>query len=171
MCLCVYVNVWVCHWRTCLHSFQRIIHFLLKWGSSPGEEGLKGGWEQAFILLQQQLVVWGVNTPVGHRDTGRKARRVREEWKKEGERKGSSMQGAKRCEVRKKKWWDGEKRKRKGVWVHEMTVGVMGRRQRRKRMGFSKGEVQGDRRSSGRIGRKTALMDEKQKNGMEIIKA
>lgn len=66
-----------------------------------------------------------------------------------------------------------EKKKRK-VWVHKMTVGLMGRRQRRKGMGFSKREVQGERRSSGRIGRigrKTALMDEKQKKGMGIIKA
>lgn len=52
-----------------------------------------------------------------------------------------------------------------------MTVGVMGRRQQRKGMGFSKREVQGERRSSGMIGRKTALMDEKQKKGMGIIKA
>lgn len=71
VCVSVCVSVTVCHWCTCLHSFQRIIHFLLKWGSSPGEEGLKGGREQAFILFQQQLVVWGVNTSAGHRDRER----------------------------------------------------------------------------------------------------
>lgn len=75
-------EVCVCHWGTCLHSFQRIIHFLLKWGSSPSEEGLKGGWEQAFILLQQQLVIWGVYAPVGRGETGSKERRVLEEWRK-----------------------------------------------------------------------------------------
>lgn len=47
----------------------------------------------------------------------------------------------------------------------------MGRRRRRKGMGFSKRGVRGERRSSGRTGRKTALVDEKQKKkGMGIIK-
>lgn len=80
----VCVSVTVCHWCTCLHSFQRIIHFLLKWGSSPSEEGLKGGREQAFILFQQQLVVWGVNTSAGHRDREREGQG---EWERSKENK------------------------------------------------------------------------------------
>lgn len=52
-----------------------------------------------------------------------------------------------------------------------MTVGVMEGRKQRKGMGFSKRGVQGERRSSGRFGRKTALKDEKQKKRMRIIKA
>lgn len=94
-------DTYVCHWGTCLHSFQWIIHFLLKWGSSTSEEGLKGGWEQAFILLQQQLVIWGVYAPVGRRETRRKARRVLEEWWKRKKGKGPLMQ-----RVKKKTWWN-----------------------------------------------------------------
>lgn len=37
-------------------------------------------------------------------------------------------------------------------------------------MGFSKRGVRGERRSSGRIGRETAVMDERQKKGTGIIK-
>lgn len=135
-------EVCVCHWGTCLHSFQRIIHFLLKWGSSPSEEGLKGGWEQAFILLQQQLVIWGVYAPVGRREMGRKERRVLEEW-----RKGKKEKGVVSAEDMMKKrelvfWaeWAGgsnveETKKEEDLdWAKDGKEGRLQNLQRRKRM-------------------------------------
>lgn len=53
-----------CFSGTCLHSFQWIIHFLLKWSCSPSKECLKGSWKETLIFLQEQLVIWGVNTSV-----------------------------------------------------------------------------------------------------------
>lgn len=154
---------------TCLHPFERIIQLFLKRGGSAGEEGLEGGGEQAFVLLQQQRVLRGVNEPAGHREGSTE----REE--RVGIRRGNEGQDGEKmklwfCDTKKKRGSSSRRKKRQAGKVDndekEKQVGRQRkgwtrrrghRRKQKKRMrGIKRQRFFGERSEGGQKKRRTA---------------